>query len=77
MFMSGSKDNSIRGTAFSTLSSLSTYCSNNKTAMYQIKRDTKLPEDDRFKNSESNKGEYYKFIKSRLEKVSSEFKSQY
>ena len=59
MYLSGSKYELIRGIAFSTLSSISTYSSTHEAVMWQIIRDSKLPEELDI----SKEGTYYSFIK--------------
>ena len=64
MFCSSSDNDQIRSLAFSTLSSLSEYSSNDRTIMAQIKRDTKILD-----TSE----DYLKFIKERIELAKESF----
>ena len=61
MHLTGSASVFIRTRAFSTLSTLSTYCSDSKNVMDQILRDIKLP-------SNSLSKQYYDFIMKRLHK---------
>lgn len=59
MHLTGSTSMFIRTRAFSTLSTLSTYCSSSKDVMDQIYRDIKLP-------SNMVSRQYYEFIMKRL-----------
>ena len=68
MFCSSSDNDQIRSLAFSTLSSLSEYSSNDRTIMAQIKRDTKILD-----TSE----DYLKFIKERIELAKESFVSEF
>ena len=61
MHLTGSASVFIRTRAFSTLSTLSTYCSDSKNVMDQILRDIKLP-------SNSLSKQYYDFIMKSLHK---------
>ena len=61
MHLTGSSSMFIRTRAFSTLSTLSTYCSSSKNVMDQIHRDLRIP-------SNINSRKYYEFIMARLNK---------
>ena len=70
MHLTGSDSMFIRTRAFSTLSTLSTYCSTYPSVMDQIVRDIKLPP-----NSVSR--QYYAFIMERLKQGVTKFTQEY
>lgn len=70
MHLTGSTSMFIRTRAFSTLSTLSTYCSSSQHVMDQIIRDIKLP-------SNLLSRQYYDFIMKRLRTAVDTFTSEY
>lgn len=70
MYLTGQESLEVRTRAFSTLSSLSTYASQNDHVMSQIQHDIKVPPET------TSKG-YFEFIEDRLSQSQQAFRQKY
>ena len=81
MILTGSDNIFIKATAFSTLSSLSTFSSTAKSVLNQIHRDIEIPEESESESGLSvkrhNYARYYQLIKNRLMLKKQEFCKRY
>lgn len=70
MHLTGHKSKFIKTRAFSTLSTLSTYCSSSEEVKLIIENDLKMP-------AQRTSKEYYEFIRARIDEGLDKFRSQY